>query len=273
MVARHYAFTLGRFLQPDAPFADQKRGNPQTWNLYPYARNNPLYFVDPTGRAGCPWNPCTAMDAQGQLGSKSGYPTMNTIPVMGSEGAGFSSTFSIVMVEVTTLNWSLISWLVTGDADALVPQDQKAIDKVAMVAMKEALGLTRADLKRGKVFEYGGWIIRSNKDGSLDYTKPVRGEENRIDLDKIPIPKGYTKVASYHTHPTRTSAEGQGAWRGDVVALRSRNIRDGVERPGYVADTYSGAVYRYTMWEPISRSPFDTREYGTPIGTIPPDKH
>jgi len=51
MVARHYAFTLARFLQPDAPFADQSPANPQTWNLYPYARNNPLYFVDPTGQS------------------------------------------------------------------------------------------------------------------------------------------------------------------------------------------------------------------------------
>ncbi|MGH9814314.1 MAG: RHS repeat-associated core domain-containing protein, partial [Candidatus Acidiferrales bacterium] len=50
MVARHYAFTLGRFLQPDVPFVDQNPVNPQTWNLYSYARNNPLYFVDPTGQ-------------------------------------------------------------------------------------------------------------------------------------------------------------------------------------------------------------------------------
>jgi RHS repeat-associated protein len=56
MVARHYAFTLGRFLQPDLPFADQRPANPQTWNLFPYARNNPLYFVDPTGRGTNPWS-------------------------------------------------------------------------------------------------------------------------------------------------------------------------------------------------------------------------
>jgi RHS repeat-associated protein len=76
MVARHYAFTLGRFLQPDLPFADQQPANPQTWNLYSYARNNPLKFVDPTGRAGCPWNPCTGTDSQGQLAARAGYGPM-----------------------------------------------------------------------------------------------------------------------------------------------------------------------------------------------------
>jgi len=59
---RYYGSRLGRFRQPDAPFADQSPANPQTWNLYSYARNNPLYFVDPTGRSGrgaCGgWSPC-----------------------------------------------------------------------------------------------------------------------------------------------------------------------------------------------------------------------
>jgi RHS repeat-associated protein len=77
-VARHYAFTLGRFLQPDLPFADQRPGNPQTWNLYAYARNNPLYFVDPSGRAGCPWNPCTGTNSQGAAAGR--WDVMNSDP-------------------------------------------------------------------------------------------------------------------------------------------------------------------------------------------------
>jgi RHS repeat-associated protein len=48
--ARYYHETHGRFMSADAPFADQEKGEPQSWNLYTYGRNNPLNGVDPTGR-------------------------------------------------------------------------------------------------------------------------------------------------------------------------------------------------------------------------------
>jgi RHS repeat-associated protein len=49
-LARFYSGTQGRFTSPDKPFAGQSPFDPQTWNLYSYARNNPLKFIDPTGR-------------------------------------------------------------------------------------------------------------------------------------------------------------------------------------------------------------------------------
>jgi hypothetical protein len=36
-------------MSPDKPFADQHTANPQSWNLYEYARNNPLRNIDPNG--------------------------------------------------------------------------------------------------------------------------------------------------------------------------------------------------------------------------------
>ncbi len=48
--ARYYSSAMGRFMSPDEAFADQHPDDPQTWNLYMYARNNPLHNVDPTGR-------------------------------------------------------------------------------------------------------------------------------------------------------------------------------------------------------------------------------
>lgn len=47
--ARYYGSSMGRFLSPDEPFADFDPGNPQSWNLYGYVRNNPLINTDPDG--------------------------------------------------------------------------------------------------------------------------------------------------------------------------------------------------------------------------------
>ncbi len=56
--ARYLASGQGRFTSPDAPFADQKPDDPQSWNLYSYVRNNPLKFTDPTGRCLRPGGDC-----------------------------------------------------------------------------------------------------------------------------------------------------------------------------------------------------------------------
>ncbi len=48
--ARYYSARLGRFVSSDAPFADQFASAPQSWSLYGYVRNNPLRFLDLTGR-------------------------------------------------------------------------------------------------------------------------------------------------------------------------------------------------------------------------------
>ena len=48
--ARYYSSFMGRFESPDKPFADQHSGDPQSWNLYMYAGDEPLVFVDPTGK-------------------------------------------------------------------------------------------------------------------------------------------------------------------------------------------------------------------------------
>ncbi len=47
--ARYYSNVQGRFTSPDMPFADQEEGNPQSWNLYSYVRNNPMNATDTFG--------------------------------------------------------------------------------------------------------------------------------------------------------------------------------------------------------------------------------
>jgi RHS repeat-associated protein len=51
--ARYYASLLGRFTSPDPENAGADLLNPQSWNGYSYALNNPLGLVDLTGMASC----------------------------------------------------------------------------------------------------------------------------------------------------------------------------------------------------------------------------
>jgi RHS repeat-associated protein len=50
--ARYYGSKLGRFTTTDPAYTIQENlVDPQRWNRYAYARNNPLRYVDPDGRA------------------------------------------------------------------------------------------------------------------------------------------------------------------------------------------------------------------------------
>lgn len=46
--ARYFASSMGRFMSPDDG-SDSDPSDPQSWNLYPYVRNNPLINTDPDG--------------------------------------------------------------------------------------------------------------------------------------------------------------------------------------------------------------------------------
>jgi RHS repeat-associated protein len=48
-LARYYSSAQGRFTSPDKPFAGHHQDDPQSWNLFANARNNPLLYVDPLG--------------------------------------------------------------------------------------------------------------------------------------------------------------------------------------------------------------------------------
>jgi RHS repeat-associated protein len=49
--ARYFWANTARFASPDAPFADQRPEDGQSWNMYAYVRNNPVRYVDPSGRS------------------------------------------------------------------------------------------------------------------------------------------------------------------------------------------------------------------------------
>jgi RHS repeat-associated protein len=47
--ARYYMPWVGRFTTSDPNHVNGQVSDPQSWNAYAYARNNPLRFIDPTG--------------------------------------------------------------------------------------------------------------------------------------------------------------------------------------------------------------------------------
>ncbi len=55
--ARYYTAPLGRFNSVDPENAGADLRDPQTWNGYAYARNNPFALVDPTGMDPEPTDP------------------------------------------------------------------------------------------------------------------------------------------------------------------------------------------------------------------------
>jgi len=47
--ARYFGSPQGRFTSPDPLMASAHASDPQSWNRYAYAVNNPLRYIDPTG--------------------------------------------------------------------------------------------------------------------------------------------------------------------------------------------------------------------------------
>ncbi len=54
--------SLGRFMTPDDFFKDSHVDDPQSWNEYAYARNNPLRYVDPNGENATITTNCTTTE-------------------------------------------------------------------------------------------------------------------------------------------------------------------------------------------------------------------
>jgi len=48
-MARYYASRSGRFMTPDPGHVGANVVDPQSWNAYAYAANDPINLVDPSG--------------------------------------------------------------------------------------------------------------------------------------------------------------------------------------------------------------------------------
>ena len=97
MKARGYNTVLGRFLQPD-PARDFDLYNPNSFNLYQYASNNPVNRIDPTGHSDTDAKKKKATTANSKRNPRSRFEFLQDV-----FGAKFS--FSITVFEVEIARW------------------------------------------------------------------------------------------------------------------------------------------------------------------------
>jgi len=262
--ARYYSSQFGRFHSADwsaipapVPYADL--GNPQTLNLYAYVKNNPMNLTDPTGH-----------QAPGQLVGTGGDFMMPRMRA-GGDPIGMGDEIVPGVWEVTVNGETSFALGTEAEAAAYaqaqgqqaqaqnqnenattrtpVVNDQTFLTRKAavMAAERSALGLTKTANESGTTdWEYGGWIVKDSK-GKFRYTNPLKGSKRgETDIDNMIVPKGFKKVAGYHTHPD-SGSWGEGFSPGDV------NWASAKKMALYVGMVYSGNVRVYvpgiTQWK------------------------
>ncbi len=121
----------------------------------------------------------------------------------------------------------------------------RTADEAAIAAARLALIPTRASVKKRDRHEYGGLILKNKSNGEFSFTHWIRGGDHSIDLNDVPVPDGYVRAGSYHTHPHGFIEEdGVGASGEDVVNARNHN------ESGYLVEAVIGNVYRYDGFDP-----------------------
>ncbi len=137
--ARYYSAIQGRFISPDAPFADQHIENPQSWNLYSYVRNNPVVYTDPTGRGA---NTDPVSKAMRRAHNPSASAAEDEANARVSE-----ATAPLLLLEITTLT------PIPGDEYAVAALVLGRIKPVAQVAARGRGLLTGARSAVGRFFK------------------------------------------------------------------------------------------------------------------------
>ena len=118
-------------------------------------------------------------------------------------------------------------------------QTYKTRDEAAKAAEKAALTATD---KAGRKYEYGAWITLKNADGQYTYTIAVTfKDQGHFYSDKVSHSGWlYKKLPTIIRIPTATEQKDRDS------QPETNNTLTITNRTGYVADTYSRNVYRFT---------------------------
>jgi RHS repeat-associated protein len=240
--ARYLASNLGRFMTPDwaarpttVPYA--VFGDPQSLNLYGYVRNDPVTNADLDGHC------------SGGGGSISHW-------LAACWGWATNENGSLVKIDPPKRQTQAQNQRVAVPV-ANCPGCTK--DQAAIQAETKALRMTRDALQMkngkatGKREEFFGLVLYNKKSHSYAYTESITfGDSGHSYPNSIIVPGGYLLSADYHTHPHVDSAEGQGF---SCCQLGDAGHAVAFNRTGYVADTISGNLYRFTPGVTVDNGP------------------
>ena len=238
MNGRLYDPLLGRFLSPDPIVANAADG--QQWNLYSYAMNSPLSYVDPSGLTICDPNICGGVHPWIRSGGwgGGGYGTRTV------SGWGTYVTFGVyheivrIWHRVSVSHWGAEGWGSTGDVFwedvqrsviyPIVHAFRWALQVVEQsVAAEPASGqsagngepMTKAErqAERRRTFPSPEKILASYPDPTVRYC-PLDWVENEcairfsIALQNVKVDiSGSNKKRETHTHPPNPQVHQPGA--------------------------------------------------------------
>ena len=189
----------GRFTSPDRPFLDQHLGNPQSWNLYTYTRNNPLRFVDDQGEAVKETVSVRTYQVSGRSADEA-FANARVVSGLRSDGVAMSAeTRATVQVDYTqrvTVQPAL-GELVPANATAAVTSADVNLNQT--ITMPVWTDRDKAPPGEQKAWDQGMATLKTHEDG---HTQINREEAKKLD-ESLPGTKAYGNA------PTTTTAEDQ----------------------------------------------------------------
>jgi RHS repeat-associated protein len=225
--ARHFATTLGSFVQPDPMNAGATLLRPQSWNAYAYVLGNPLGAADPTGlqcasRGGLHAN-MVGCNGGGEYGGTDdptggggggvsidgGSPVSIGTFGSGSNPAGGESGTQCPNNACSIVIWSSspvgtsgllqqFSGFASGGSGYYSTYGPGSLNYTAQQAGVAAVTYINPTSIAQNV-EYSGNVYK-DANGIFSFVMPTMGTFNHSPFDPTQVPSGTVYAGAYHTH-------------------------------------------------------------------------
>jgi hypothetical protein len=173
MFARYYSAGLSRFVSVDPDATSATLENPQSWNRYAYALNNPLRYIDPDGEKVIVPVEFSSIVSRGMEDSRTFRKWFNKVDQNTQVTArlhyihssqlppGTQAQTEITPHKVQEVNpvSGQVTEFKTYDAQVNIPEDARAIDQAALIAHElfavheQFMGKSHDEAKADKVQE------------------------------------------------------------------------------------------------------------------------